>query len=356
MAVMRPDNFIERRKRILAFAGLYAASIILLFFIFSAFGGRLSVSDPNSGRAFEARQPASDNNNDVLRADSLLHMGLYRLQQLDDQYAMLPDGSDAAVRNSIAALVSGNEQVLKKQVDSVEQLSAVYAGAGKSALYKTIINSFRAALNERQSLKNIRMTIASGNSLTGGGQQDVLLWKNELLQKDNEITGLKTELKDRQGVSFASSANPGAQEARKGEIDLLKTAFNDQQKEYDLLKDKYNRLKTDNSIMAGQLVDYRRNTTPAAAENTDAAESTKISALEQQVMALNADLSFARIDCNLDRADAQQIISNARQRKELLSQALGMLKSLLGSGDGSVQKKAKEKITRLNHIANTLHD
>lgn len=353
---MKPDNLIERRKRILAFVGLYGVSILLIFFIFSAFGGRLSVSDQNSSGVLDATQPAADNNNDVLRADSLLHTGLYRLQQLDDQYAIFPDGSDAVVKNSIAALVSSNEQVLKKQVDSVEQLSAVYAGAGKSALYKTILNSFRAVLNERESLKNMRMSMASGKSLIGGGQQDALLWKNDLLLKDNEITTLKTELKERQGLSFASSANAGAQEARKGEIDLLKIAFTDQQKDYDLLKEKYNRLKADNSTMASQLIDYKRNTIAVSTENTHPAEGNKISVLEQQVLALNADLSFARIDCNLDRADAQQIISNARQRKELLSQALDMLKSLVVSADGSVQKKAKEKITRLNHIANTLHD
>ena len=50
------------------------------------------------------------------------------------------------------------------------------------------------------------------------------------------------------------------------------------------------------------------------------------------------------------------MISNARQRKELPTEWLGMLNNLVKSRDDDVQKKAKEKIARLNRIAITLHD
>ena len=94
----------------------------------------------------------------------------------------------------------------------------------------------------------------------------------------------------------------------------------------------------------------------AQIESANTSADTKVNSLEQKVQDLNADLYFAKVDCNLSRADAQQIISNARQRKELLSESLAMLTSLSASGDAGIQKKAKEKIAHLNHIATALHD
>ena len=91
-------------------------------------------------------------------------------------------------------------------------------------------------------------------------------------------------------------------------------------------------------------------------DDAKATAENKINALQEKIQYLNADLYFAKIDCNLTRADAQQIISNARQRKELLSESLTMLNTLSAYGDASIQKKAKEKILHLNHIATALHD
>jgi hypothetical protein len=348
---MQPINTSERKKRMLIFAGLYAASIILLLFIFSAFGVRLSVRERVAGNTPPVAL-AADGNSDLLAADSILHTGLSALQALDDQYQLLPAGTSADSTIAKALAVSRAELALKKQLDSIEQLSAVYSGAGKSGMYATMINSFRAMLNKRQVLKTYQSSVATLAPATG--QQPLLNYSIEMQQKDNEIAKLRAAL---QGGDFTEQKKAGSSEAVNGENQLLKTAFGDLQKDFDIMKEKYAQVKTENNALATQVVEYRRlANAPAKTEKPAAAADNRVSGMEQKMAAMNADISFAQVDCNLDRADAQQIISNARQRKELLSNSLNTLKNLAASGDDNIQKKAKDRIMRLNRIANALHD
>ncbi|HMC84670.1 MAG TPA: hypothetical protein VKI61_04065, partial [Chitinophagaceae bacterium] len=185
--------------------------------------------------------------------------------------------------------------------------------------------------------------------------QDMLQLKSQLTKKDSAIARMQEQLRILQNKDFVPAKSAGSDEAQKGEIDLLKTAFNNQQKEYQAVLDKYNRLKNDNSNLVSQLAEYKKEAS-AQADNANATNENKINQLQQKVLDLNADLYFTKIDCNLSRADAQQIISNARQRKELLTETLVMLSRLSCSADEGIQKKAKEKIILLNHIATTLHD
>ncbi|MEO6316375.1 MAG: hypothetical protein ABIU63_05100 [Chitinophagaceae bacterium] len=348
---MRPTNFTDRKKRIITFAGLYVGSIILLFFIFSAFGVRFSVNDQQSAgsAAFAGAAPDME----FIQTDSALHAALHALQLSDARYSLLPDTVSLQVKKMTMDAIINNEKDLKNSIDSIDILTASGTGNGRGLMYQNMLSSFRAALNERQALKNIQGMIAAGKTPFSTGQQNMLQWKDEISRKEDEISRLGMQLKAYQsGSVLASSA--GASEADKGEIELLKTAFTTQQNEYAALKSNFTQLKSDNNQLSAQIVQLRKSPV-VPAERAPAADN-KVNELEQQLQTMNADLYFARIDCNMARADAQQIISNARQRKELLSESLAMLSNLSKSDDAAIQKKAKEKITRLNRIANTLHD
>ena len=348
---MQAKNFTERRKRIIAFAGIYAASIILLLFIFSAFGMSFGTKEPDERKAHTYPQPLAET--ELLHADSLLHAELQQLQQSDIRYSLLADSAGNTQRNNAAMAAADALDDIKKTIDSIQQMTTSHTGA-EGARYAIMINTFKSVLNDRLIIKNTQASMAAGKTLLSASPQDMLQWKNELLLKDNDISRLQTEIKVLQGREPVSLKTSGTEEAQKGENELLKTAFTDQQKEYDELKDKYNRLKTDNSSLAMQLTDLKK--AALQPEKINDVKDNRVEKLEQQVDDLNADLYFARIDCNLTRTDAQQIISNARQRKELLSESLVMLNSLSKSPDADIQKKAKEKIVRLKRIASTLHD
>lgn len=342
---MQAKNSVERRKRILTFAGLYAASVILLFFILSALGLHLS-----AGEAKVMVQPKEQRalpNNEMVQADSLLHAKLRQLQQSDEVYALLlADSASRLQKAEAAGTVAMYENSFKKAIDSIDQLAANYSG-DKATMYKTLAGSFAFMYASRQALKNVPL-VATGKPTAGSSQQDMLQWKSLLLKKDNDLARQQAEINSlRQATTSSSPAGT--------DMETMKTAFDSQQKELNDVKDKYSRLKSENGSLASQLVEYKK-AALAQTENVNRTTDGRISSLQQKVQDLNADLYFARIDCNLSRADVQDLISNARQRKELLQESLSMLNSLVASGDAGIQKKAKEKMVRLNHIATTLHD
>ena len=352
---MKPENFKERRNRIIKFAGLYAASIMVLLFIFAAAGGHFASGNEAADKAGNNLAAAD---RELLHTDSLLHAELHDLQEADARNMLLPSaaGDDEKDRVSLAATLA--ESAINKSIDSIQQLVNGYIAPVRTK-YTGMLLSFRTVLKDRIVLKSNLASIATGGSLLPGKEQVMLQWKNELMIKELDIKRLQSEVKILQNEKLFPSRSSGITEAQKGETQLLKTAFADQQKEFDILKEKYNRLKTDNSAVLSQMADLKKPVAPAVSNGQiterKVAEN-KISGLEQQVTELNADLYFAKIDCNMARTDAQQMISNARQRKELLSESLVMLTNLSRSEDADIQRKAKEKIARLNRIASTLHD
>ncbi len=73
--------------------------------------------------------------------------------------------------------------------------------------------------------------------------------------------------------------------------------------------------------------------------------------LQSRMQDLQAELLLARVDCNLSRVDATDIISTSKQRKQLLTEASGILTSLANSSSPDLKSKVKQKILKLNQVA-----
>ncbi len=69
----------------------------------------------------------------------------------------------------------------------------------------------------------------------------------------------------------------------------------------------------------------------------------KVGGLQQKVDELNAELRLARVDCNLSKVDAAQIIFNAKQRKQPPTESSGILKSLSDTDNAGIKKKVQVK-------------
>ncbi len=82
----------------------------------------------------------------------------------------------------------------------------------------------------------------------------------------------------------------------------------------------------------------------------------KLKSLNDKIDGLNAELSLAKIDCNLTRANGKDIIYNSRQRRDLLEESLTSLKNLANSGNPVIQRMVKEKMQLLQNIAATVRD
>ena len=360
LPTMRPKNFTERKKRIITFTGLYAASIAGLFFIFSALGIHFTTLDVATTAKSEA-SIAGMTDNQFIETDSVLHSQLYQVEKADEAYAaaLLSDTASGADRLRLAAAATREDTVFRNSIDNVERRAA-YAGTAADARYYAMVNSFRSILLNHAAVRSLQSTLRPG--AIPEDQCNVLQWKNQLAEKESELERLQLTMKNIEGGFMPVKGPDMAASVKSSDNEVLKKAFDDQQKDLDALRDKYERARTENASLAAQVTDLKKNssqlmeTTSSNHAAALTASENKVSSLEQKLHDMSADIAFARIDCNLDRADAEKIISNARQRRELLVQSLSQLNSLAGTGDAATQRKAKEKIARLNHIATTLHD
>ncbi|MDQ6761795.1 MAG: hypothetical protein M3015_04100 [Bacteroidota bacterium] len=82
----------------------------------------------------------------------------------------------------------------------------------------------------------------------------------------------------------------------------------------------------------------------------------KLKSLNDKIDGLNAELSLAKIDCNLTRANGKDIIYNSRQRRDLPEESLTSLKNLANTGNPVIQRMVKEKMQLLQNIAATVRD
>lgn len=88
----------------------------------------------------------------------------------------------------------------------------------------------------------------------------------------------------------------------------------------------------------------------------DVGTKNRNSSLENKIEELNIELRLAQVECNLTRADKRQIISNSKQRRHLLSEALSILTKLSAADNAIAQKKIQDKIAHLNQVAKNYRD
>jgi chromosome segregation ATPase len=207
----------------------------------------------------------------------------------------------------------------------------------------TLIKKQQDELRKLQQVRN-----AASRSDTSKAQSPQL--KTELQQKDDYIATLEEELKMWQDDK-AYTTNDIITTLKK-ETETLKLLVASKEKEISSLKNVNSSLDNDIKTLNTQLTSTR-----TSANNTEVEViKNKYAALEHRYQQLNADLDFAKIDCNLTRADSKQIISNSKQRKELLSEALDILNDLSKSENDEIQKRANNKITQLSQIVSTIRD
>jgi hypothetical protein len=186
----------------------------------------------------------------------------------------------------------------------------------------------------------MRNALAMQNSSFSTDEKAMLTMQDALSQKESMISELKNTLKlqAKTNSNLANGKNDNNAELSKNISTLENTLA--------ALTASNNSLKNDHDRLLKQQNENSKN---AGTNETMLKEKTV--ALQQKVDALNTELQLAQVDCNLSRVDAAQIISNAKQRKQLLSEASYILTNLSATANDDVKKKVKDKIVRLNQVA-----
>lgn len=345
---MNSKNFTTSRSVRLKFVGLYLVSITLIAVIF------YFLWRPGDKRIF--RDPATDPEStiidrNILIADALLHSRISRLQLLYQQYIKIASDSTSLLNlDSINTVITNAENSLKTTIDSLDFESRRIALKNQNG-YTSILSSFRSILQSSRMLHDLQAEMTDSTDSFTTEDQALLGLQQQLIEKELRIADLESQI--RQGYpAYTSYSAPSNDQTE--EEEYLKSALTAEKMKTEDLTANVNSLKNENEILTTQLNELRKSSSSNDATNSNLKNRNIF--LERQVEDLSSALRFAKIDCNLSRADAQQIISSARQRKDLLIEALTALNDLSRSKDVVIQEKAKDKMNQLNRIATTLRD
>ena len=345
----------KKSKRTLKFLAFFILGVSLIWFIRLLFSNGnpfvfdVAHTDVGKGNNIENIIPAQQRN--LLLQDEVLHSYLSNLQNLDAAYfSILSSGN--VVNNTQLLNVKNNilltEIAFNKSIDSVAKAMIKYPNKVDENLFLNMISSFRLALQNRRAISNVRNMLEEKNQTLNPDQKILFTIKNEIIAKDSKIASLETALKliqNSMALTAAANNNTTSEQfevnkkllERDNKITTLTTLSNTLQKQ--------------NERLNKQINDAAK-----ATENNDYSLKTKTAILEKKIEDLNAEIRLAQVDCNLVRADASQIISNSKQRRLLLSEAINILNSLAKTENGAMQKKIQDKITRLNQVATTYRD
>lgn len=331
-----------KNKNVLGFAIFYVASVALIILYFTFLKDKSSAQKTNTETAAntDVQKPL------LIESDSLIDQ-LKKLQKLDERYsALFVQSKVTPAMDSIDTEISAKEYIFNNIIDSFEKKNnAAYTGPQKE-LYKKITDYFKQSLENRRTIGNIRYALAAGNFDLDSGQQRWLKLHSDLILKDNRIEELEKQLATNTSTSQSSVATADHESNLS-----LRDALSDEQKKNETLANANRLLKQSVNSLNTDLIKYRNGTSKN--NNTVSAEDNST---KKMVEDLNAEIQLAKVDCNLSRADVKQIISNSRQRKELLSDALKVLNDLSNSQSADIRTKTKQRLTELHRITETVRD
>lgn len=343
---MKPGN--SKTKQLIIFCLLLIATAGLASLLFAAVWHR------EDAEVVKASTPQQALTGDVgyvslFACNTALMKRVNELQQLDQQYATLltePDSKKmlAAVNQQIYV----QQEIFRGSLDSAFLHISIHGDSSINKFFTSIVAGYRSILENRGAVGSLRTAINLNKTGLSPNQAAAIKNQNELQIKNNKIALLETTIKT-MTVKNKPSNEPILED--RDELVTLKRNIASQENKVAALLTINNSLKQDNDKLLKLESDYVKNIGAS-----DAANKNKTNSLQQKVDALNAELRLAQVDCNLSKVDAGQIISTSKQRKQLLSEASGILTNLANSEDVIIKKKVQEKITRLNKIAANSRD
>ncbi len=322
-----------KTKKITMFSVALAAVMALVFFLATSLSG--NEAKPANDSAAPLLQQAQI----LIGTNEKLQQRLASLQQLDQQYAAsITNAAFAATSDSLNKLILQEEMVLQNATEAATgDLDSITDETIKTNFEKMLI-AYNGFVENRKAISILRGTVAMQSSTLAPDEKAMLQLQQELMEKNSQIVALE---KAGRGTTV-----PRAVVVEKGNDAALQQNIEALESKVALLTANNNNLKHDNEKLAKGQSDATKNA--GASEQMLKEKNTQ---LQQKLDDLNAEIQLVKVDCNLNRVDATKIISNAKQRKQLLNEASDILTGLSATGNTSTKNKVKEKINRLNMVA-----
>ncbi len=290
--------------------------------------------------------------NAFVRYNEQLLEKLNNLRQLDEQFTdMLISPALNKNYDSLNNIILQEEEAFRKRIERMNQEGKTPDNKEGKSLLAGMIASFRSILESRKAVGSLRNAVAIGQNSFTPDEKALFKLQEELMTKTNLVATLGNSLST---LEKKAAAIPAAlvnnQNAKFADSIKFVANTNVLENKITTLTANINNLKQDNERLRKLQNEYAGNMI------SNEAVLREKNILQQRMESLNADLQLARVDCNLSRVDATQIISTAKQRKLLLNEASSILTDLAASGNAEMKRKVQEKIVRLNQVAANSRD
>jgi hypothetical protein len=286
----------------------------------------------------------------VFRENELLTNRLQAIHNLDKKFAdQLTKPGRKKQLDTIRQEMYIQEGLFRKLIDSIFLNPSSAADSSLHKFSRSLLASYQSILDNRRSISSLRIAANLDNGDLSPGELSTLSVQNQLQDKNVLIADLENKLRIMEAETKPAAVVKG--DSNKDDIYGFQENTTVQQTKINELISANANLKQQNDLLLKQQKDADKN----VRANETQLKSKAIS-LQQKVNALSAELELAQVDCNISRADAAQIISNSKQRKQLLNEASGILTSLVNSDDADIRKRAQDKIVRLNRVAANSRD
>lgn len=324
----------EKTKKLFLFSLSLVTVMALVFLLGSSLkeGGGKPGNEP-------AAMPASVTGTDkLIRISENLQQQLLVLQQLDGQYAaVIADTAFAAKADSLNKLIVREEAAFGQAVEAAGEEGNVIADDKVKEAVKKMITAYRLLAESRQSAGIIRNIAAVNGGSLAPDEKQLLHLQNELMEKSSRIASLEATMMRQQNMKpVMENSNTAALLENIAALESKLTALHTSNAG----------LKQENERLQQLQADMLKN-----AGSAEKILKEKNISLQQRIDDLDAEIQLVKVDCNLNRVDATQIISNAKQRRQLLNEASDILTNLSASSNAEISRKVKEKVSKLNRVA-----
>ena len=342
---METLNNSKRKVNKTAFGIVAGVACLLLFvFLLSRFTKKKAEPVPQLVEMSILAGPNASPKSDDHSTNGVLQQRLSNLQLLLQQYNTgAAAGQDKAALQNFRTSILLAEEAFRFSIDSI-WISAI-TDKNTSSLQLKTIDAYKSSLDSIRTV-NSSLNIATADDDFVPDRKAFLQLRDKLMEKTNRIALLESSIEIMSKRAARDTSGIGAE--RVNEIQVADAA---------LLEKKVTELTTGNQRLQQEIERLRKPPVEAAKNSTtEEVLLSKNTALQQKVNSVNAELQLVMVDCNLSRVDATQIISNSKQRKQLLSEASTILTNLSASSDAVIRNKVKEKIVRLNQVAANTRD
>ncbi len=324
----------DKKNKLVLFSLSLAAVMGLMFLLGTSLKNNTPVKTDDKNTALLSQA------NLVISSNEKLQQMMAALQQFDQEYsAAITNPSFTSIADSLNRMILQEENNFRAALETAGQVQTSFTDETLKGDFEKMLAAYRTLIDDRKAISNLRIVVAMQSNNLAPDEKRMLQLQDDVMEKNNRIAALESSIKAMAKLKAPVVTKTDDNKTLVQNIAALESKVA-------LLNNANNSLKEENDRLVKQKADGGK-----TQNNAEQLLKEKSIAMQQKIEDLNTEIQLVKVDCNLNRVDATQIISNSKQRKQLLNEASNILINLSASNNSNIKSRVNEKINRLNMVA-----